>query len=62
MTDCQEPKSSGSRLVAHAALREEALRLRDKADLLDKLANETEGKLSEEAEAMLWSLLMNARR
>lgn len=42
------------------ALRQEAHRLRIKADLLDALADQTDGTLSEDADTMLWALVLNA--
>lgn len=39
-----------------AALRQEAHRLRAKADLLDALADQTDGTLSQEADTMLFVL------
>lgn len=39
-----------------AALRREAQRLRIKADLLDELADQTDGALSDEADTMLFVL------
>ncbi|MBT3042244.1 MAG: hypothetical protein KME67_05220 [Candidatus Thiodiazotropha sp. (ex Codakia orbicularis)] len=41
------------------ALRHEAQRLRHKADLLDMLADQTDGTLNEEADAMLYVLLLS---
>lgn len=46
----------GETRKAPAALRHEAQRLRFKADLLDKLADQTDGTLSEEADMMLFAL------
>ena len=43
------------------ALRAEAERLRTKARLLDLLADETAGALSEDADNMLYALFFNAR-
>lgn len=41
------------------ALRHEAHRLRAKADLLDMLADQTDGTLSEDADMMLYALMAN---
>lgn len=43
------------------ALRGEAQRLRQKADLLDMLADQTDGTLSEDADMMLFALLHNSQ-
>lgn len=44
-----------------AALRNEASRLRGKADLLDMLADQTDGAISEGADLMLYALIENAK-
>ena len=46
----------GEKRKGPAALRQEARRLRLRADLLDALADQTDGTLSEEADAMLFVL------
>ena len=58
--DIPETKTGNMwKMSAKMALKAEAHRLRNKADLLEKLADETDGKLSDEAELMLWSLVVN---
>lgn len=47
---------------AVATARQEAQRFRDKAAMLDKLADDVEGHLSKDADMMLWVLLSSSRR
>lgn len=49
----------GETRMGPGALRQEAHRLRIKADLLDKLADQTDGTLSGEADFMLYALILN---
>jgi len=54
--------SSASRMSAKNALLDEAKRLRVKASMLEQLAEDVEGTLSDDGEQMLWALLMNQRK